>query len=78
MVITEKATPGEIRMNIDSTTMKIFSEMDMPHGYHQIPLAEESKNKCIFQTHEGLHRMERLFFGPTSSRAYFIMRWRKP
>ena len=43
----------------------------MPHGYHQIPLAEESKNKCIFQTHEGLHRMERLFLGPTSSSGIF-------
>ena len=95
VVISEKATPGEIRMNIDNVPMnkgmkrtkfhvklpqnirhelegaKIFSEMDMPHGFHQLPLDEESKNQCIFQTHEGLHRMERLFFGPTSSSGIF-------
>ena len=95
VVISEKATPGEIRMSSDNVPMnkgmkrtkfhvklpqnirhelegaKIFSEMDTPHGYHQLPLAEESKKHCIFQTHEGLHCMERLFFGPTSSSGIF-------
>ena len=82
VVITDKATPGEIRMNVDSVPMnggmqrtkfhvrqpqevrhslqgaRVFSEMDMTMGFHQLPLAEESKNKSIIQTHERLHRME--------------------
>ena len=95
VVITDKATPGEIRMNVDSVPMnggmqrtkfhvrqpqevrhslqgaRVFSEMDMTMGFHQLPLAEESKNKSIIQTHEGLHRMERVFFGPTSTSGIF-------
>ena len=95
VVITDKATPGEIRMNVDSVPMnggmqrtkfhvkqpqevrhslqgaRVFSEMDMSMGFHQLPLAEESKNRSIIQTHEGLHRMERVFFGPTSTSGIF-------
>ena len=86
VVITDKATSGEIRMNVYSVPMnggmqrtkfhvrqqqevkhslpgaKMFSEMEMTMGFHQLPLAEESKNKSIIQTHEGLHRMKRVFF----------------
>ena len=94
-VITEKTTPGEVRMNIDATPQNpgmkrtkyhvktpqeirhdldgatIFSECDMGHGFHQVELEKSSKNRSIFQTHEGLHRMERLYFGPTSSSGIF-------
>jgi hypothetical protein len=87
-VITDKSTPGEIRMNIDSTPQNpgmkrtkyhvktpqevrhdldgavIYSEMDMGMGYHQLPLDRQSKDRSIFQTHQGLHRMERLYLGP--------------
>ena len=94
-VITEKATPGEVRMNIDSTPQNpgmrrtkfhvktpqeirhdlegatVFSECDMGFGFHQVELDKASKDRSIFQTHEGLHRMERLYFGPTSSSGIF-------
>lgn len=94
-VITDKSTPGEIRMNIDSTPQNpgmrrtryhvktpqevrhdldgavIYSEMDMGMGYHQLPLDRQSKDRSIFQTHQGLHRMERLYFGPTSATGIF-------
>ena len=94
-VITEKATPGEVRMNIDSTPQNpgmrrtkfhvktpqeirhdldgatVFSECDMGFGFHQVELDKSSKERSIFQTHEGLHRMERLYFGPTSSSGIF-------
>ena len=94
-VITEKNTPGELRMNIDATPINpgmrrtkyhvktpqearhdlegstVFSEMDMGFGFHQLPLSEASKETSIFQTHEGIHRMERLYFGPTSSSGIF-------
>ena len=37
----------------------------MGMGFYQLPLDRQSKDRPIFQTHEGLHRMERLYFGPT-------------
>ena len=68
-------TPQEIRHDLKEA--KIFSEMDMGWGYHQIELDEESKDKAVFQTHEGLHRMERLYFGPTASSGIFHSEVRK-
>ena len=38
----------------------IYSEMDMGCGFHQLALGEKSKNKSVFQTHEGLYKIERL------------------
>ena len=94
-VITEKVTPGEIRLNIDSMPQNpgmrrtkyhvktpqevrhdldgvtVFSEMDMGCGFHQLPFSKGSKEKSIFQTHEGIHYMERLYFRPTSSSGIF-------
>ena len=49
-------TPHEIRHDLKEA--KIFSEMDMGWAYHQVELDEESKDKAVFQTHEGIHRME--------------------
>ena len=93
IVVSEKKTEGEIRMNIDARPLNVgakhtkyhittpqevrhvlngatvFTEMDMGNGFHQIPLAPESQ--CVFQSHLGLHRMKRLFFGPTNSSGIF-------
>ena len=68
-------TPQEIRHEL--VEAEVFSEMDMGWGFHQLPLADESKEKTIFQTHEGLHRMERLYFGPTASSGIFHSEVRK-
>ena len=68
-------TPQEIRHELKEAT--IFSEMDMGWGYHQLPLDEQTKNKSIFQTHEGLHRMERVYFGPTAASGIFHNEVRK-
>ena len=68
-------TPQEIRHDLKEAT--IFSEMDMGWGYHQLLLDEESKDKSVFQTHEGLHRMERLYFGPTAASGIFHNEVRK-
>ena len=62
-------TPQEIRHDMKEAT--VFIEMDMGWGFHQIELDEATKEKAIFQTHEGPHRMERLFFGPTASTGIF-------
>ena len=62
-------TPQEVRHDLDGAV--IFSEMDMGMGFHQLALDRKSKDRSIFQTHQGLHRMERLYFGPTSSTGIF-------
>ena len=48
---------------------KVFSKFDMGNGFHQVPLAAASQ--VIFQSHLELHRMKRLFFGPTNSSGIF-------
>lgn len=68
-------TPQEIRHDLKEA--KVFTEMDMGWAYHQIEIDEDSKNKAIFQTHEGIHRMERLYFGPTASSGIFHNEVRK-
>ena len=68
-------TPQEIRHDLKEA--KVFTEIDMGWAYHQIELDESSKNKAVFQTHEGVHRMERLYFGPTASSGIFHNEVRK-
>ena len=51
--------------------------MDMGWAYHQNEIDEAPKNKAIFQTHEGIHHMERLYFGPTASSGIFHNEVRK-
>ena len=60
-------TPQEARHKLKGA--KVFSEFDMGNGFHQVPLAAASQ--VIFQSHLGLHRMKRLFFGPTNSLGIF-------
>ena len=60
-------TPQEARHKLKGA--KVFSEFDMGNGFHQVPLAAASQ--VVFQTHLGLHRMKRLFFGPTNSSGIF-------
>ena len=95
VVVTDKKSSGQIRMNIDATPInagikmtkyhvptaaevrhalenaKVFSELDMGYGFHQIPLHPDTAKKAVFQTHKGLFRMKRLFFGPRPSTGIF-------
>ena len=50
---------------------KLFSKLDLAHGYQQIPLAEESKKFVVINTHKGLYRYNRLPFGISSATAIF-------
>ena len=61
------APPQEARHKLKGA--KVFSEFDMGNGFHQVPLAAASQ--VIFQSHLGLHRMKRLFFGPMNSSGIF-------
>jgi hypothetical protein len=60
-------TPQEVRHQLQGAN--VFTEMDMGNGFHQVPLHPDSH--VVFQTHRGLHRMKRLFFGPKSSSGIF-------
>ena len=62
-------TPQEVRHQLRGS--KWFTEMDMGHGFHQLPLHKETSNRSVFRTHEGLHRMKRLYFGPMSATGIF-------
>ena len=42
---------------------KIFSKLDIKKAFHQIPLAEESRNLTTITTHLGLFRYTRLHMG---------------
>ena len=43
----------------------------MGFGFYQLALDRKSKDRSIFQTHQVLHRMERLYFDPTSATGIF-------
>ena len=59
--------PQEARHKLKGA--KVFSEFDMGNGFHQVPLHADSH--VVFQSHLGLHKMKRLFFGPTNSSGIF-------
>ncbi|CAB4003757.1 Hypothetical predicted protein [Paramuricea clavata] len=46
---------------------KVFSKLDLRHGYHQILLAPESRYITTFRTHKGLHRYVRLNYGTSAA-----------
>ena len=45
----------------------VYSKLDLLHGYHQIPLAEESRKLTTFITHSGLYRFKRLVQGASGA-----------
>ena len=59
--------PQEVRHQLAGATL--FLELDMGNRFHQIQMSADSQ--IIFQTHERLHRMKQLFFGPVNSTRIF-------
>ena len=49
----------------------VFSKLDLRAGYHQVPLAQESRYITTFATHQGLWRYTRLNFGTNSASEIF-------
>ena len=49
----------------------IFSKVDLNQGYHQIELAEESRNLTTFSCSLGIFRYLRLIFGVSSALEHF-------
>ena len=50
---------------------KIFSKIDLSQAYQQFPLADESKQYVVINTHKGLFRYTRLPFGVSSAPGIF-------
>ena len=50
---------------------KFFSSLDLMKGYHQVKLAEQSKQKTAFSCHKGLFHYRRMPFGLTNAPATF-------
>ena len=50
---------------------KVFSKLDMNHGYHQFPLDEESRKLMTFSSLWGNYPYKRLAFGGINSQDLF-------
>ena len=50
---------------------KVFTKLDLRHGYHQLPLSPENRYITTFTTHKGLHRYTRLNFRTNSASEIF-------
>ena len=68
---TRHIIPTMDDMIVDLSGAKVFSKLDLNHGYHQLELAEESRNITTFTTHVGLRRYKRLSFGINSAAEIF-------
>jgi len=52
--------------------VKVFSQLDLATGFHQLRVAEDSKAKTTFRTPDGLYEWDVMPFGLTNSPAYFV------
>ena len=58
-------TIEEVLQDLSRST--VFSKLDLKWGFHQVELAEESREITTFVTHRGLYRYRRLMFGIASA-----------
>ena len=68
-------TVDELRHDISGA--KVFSKLDLNHGFHQLELDEDSRDITTSSTHVGLFRYCRLNFGTNSAPAIFHEKLRK-
>ena len=62
-------TVEELMDNMDGAVK--YSKVDLKAGYHQVPLAKDSRSITTFTTHQGLFRYKRLPFGINAASEVF-------
>ena len=55
----------------DLNGAKVFSKLDLNHGYHQLEIHPDSRHITTFSTHVGLRRYKRLSFGINAASEIF-------
>ena len=68
-------TVDELRHDVNGA--KVFSKLDLNHGFHQLELDEDSRDITTFSTHVGLFRYCRFNFGTNSAPEIFHEELRK-
>jgi transposase InsO family protein len=61
----------ELITRVGNAKPKIFGKMDLTNGYHQMPLAKESRKFTAFRSANGLHESNRVPMGLKNAGAYF-------
>lgn len=64
-------TPTLKDMAAELTHSRVFSRVDLRHGYHQLEIDQNSRTITTFTTPSGLFRYKRLFFGICSAAEVF-------
>ena len=64
-IVSSIPTIEEVLQDLSGST--VFSKLDLKWGFHQVELAEESREITTFVTHRGLYRYRRLMFGIASA-----------
>ncbi len=61
----------ELITRVGNAKPKVFGKMDLTNGYHQMPLAKESRKYTAFRSANGLHESNRVPMGLKNAGAYF-------
>ena len=74
---TRNVIPTVEELRHDLNGAKIFSNLDLANGFHQLELDEESSSITTFPTHVGLRQYCQLNFGTNSALEIFHEELRK-
>ena len=61
----------EMLQRIGNRKPKYFAKIDLTHGYHQMPLAEESQSYTAFKTSFGIYKYRRVPMGILNASGFF-------
>ena len=61
----------ELITRVGNSKPTVFGKMDLTNGYHQMPLAKESRKYTAFRSANGLHESNRVPMGLKNAGAYF-------
>jgi transposase InsO family protein len=62
---------NELITRVGNAKPTVFGKLDLTNGYHQMPLAKESRKYTAFRSSNGLHESNRVPMGLKNAAAYF-------